>query len=113
MPHWKYTPTCGRPFPELEGWGRNRLFGGPFTATEKDVNRPWGGGDNGKWFRCAFCGHKFSAGDSYRCIYTNYVKGAPGNPFVCESCDGPGIIARWKEMHKLARTRFWWFTREK
>ena len=84
------------------------------TADAKICRLPWAGGNNGKYFRCHFCGHKFKAGDKYRIIYTNDIKGAGGNPIVCEACNDttPNLRDKWKELKAEARERFWWLRRE-
>lgn len=81
------------------------------TATEKDCHMRWLCGRDGKYFRCAFCGHKFVPGDLYRIVYTNDMKGAYGNPIVCEKCDGEDVRDRWRKMSEEAYSRFWWFSR--
>ena len=86
----------------------------PFVVTEKDCQKPWSGGKNGIYFRCYLCGHKFAPGDTARWQYTNDVRGAGGNPFVCVSCDGTKeeVIAKWLAMHREADGRMWWFCRD-
>lgn len=95
------------------------LDGSMQIANEKTCKAPWLGGKNGKYFRCAFCGHKFQSGDQWRCQFTNDVAGAGGNPLVCKSCDAPKeeLVARWKAMweqwNEIHRTngQWWWFAR--
>ena len=96
------------------GAGMSFTDGKPFIATEANCKASWGGGKNGSYFRCYFCGHKFKPGDTVRWQYTNDISGAGGNPMVCERCDGPpaDVRAAWAEKCEEARTRFWWFTRE-
>ena len=62
--------------------------GKSWIVTKDDCNRSWGGGRNGKYFACGLCGYKFKEGDTVRWQYTNDVRGASGNPFVCSNCDG-------------------------
>ena len=87
----------------------------PRIATEKDVNAAWSGRKSN--FRCGFCGHKFKVGDQWRWIFTNDMKDAGGNPFVCQSCDADNetLRAKWRETHKEMKTikegRLWWFFR--
>jgi hypothetical protein len=89
-------------------------------VTEKNVNLPWGGGANGKWFRCYFCGHRFVIGDKFRSIFTNAKDehNTPGgNPLTCEKCfadfDGvDGLKAEWRRMHDVLKAKFWWANRE-
>lgn len=84
----------------------------PFTVTEDQVGARWGGGG----LRCAWCGHRFGAGEVARWIYTNggsdETKGIAGNPFICERCDGPRpeILRRLREtLAEFEANRFWWF----
>ena len=90
----------------------NWTNGKPFVATQGDCQLRWGCGKPGQNFRCAFCGHKFQPGDTVRWVYTNDAKGAGGNPFVCQTCDGPRetliaeILAR---RATLRDARWWWF----
>jgi len=85
----------------------------PHTVTAKDLVTPWGGGKNGKYFRCYLCGHKFKLGDVFRWVFSNR---GPGNFMVCESCDGEDVIDRWAALYeefKASSTgRFWRFTRD-
>lgn len=46
----------------------------------------WSCGKPGELFKCAFCGHKFVPGDVFKCIYTNDLPGAWGNPLCCSTC---------------------------
>lgn len=89
------------------------LDGYPRIATEKDVTANWYGGRRGANFRCALCGHKFTVGEYWRCVYTNGTPGAGGNPLVCIACDGTNeeVIAKWRAMIDEARTKYWFFTR--
>jgi len=72
--------------------------GKTWVATESDCDARWGGGENGKYFRCHFCGYKFKVGDKVRWQYTNDIVGASGNPLVCESCDTgqEDVREKWK-----------------
>ena len=89
------------------------------VADEKTCKALWSGGKNGKYFRCAFCGHRFKPGDKWRCQYTNDTNGAGGNPLVCEDCNLPKeeLIEVWKAKHKLwhdmhsFKGEWWWFAR--
>lgn len=78
----------------------------PRVATAEDCRATWGGGENGKYFRCFLCGHSFQVGDVWRWVYT-----PRGNPLVCASCDGPDVVERWEAARQEARTRFWWLWR--
>lgn len=91
------------------------LDGSPQVATEANCHQEWGGGSDGKYFRCALCGHKFVAGDHWRCVYTNDIPKAGGNPLICEKCDigNEDVRKKWKKMSKMARGKFWWFTRQR
>lgn len=104
-----YRPI-GSPFPTLPGWHQSFPFDGPYRVTEEHLKMPWAGYKNGKKFRCYLCGYKFKLGDYFRLVYTNSTPGCGGNPNVCENCDGPDVIEKWKQMHIDARTKFWWFT---
>lgn len=88
--------------------------GKPRIATKEDCKAPWGGGENGKYFRCFFCGYKFKPGDYWRWQYTNDIKGAGGNPIVCEKCDdGPELTRKkWKKKcEEFYSDKWWWFRR--
>jgi len=82
----------------------------PRVATEKEVKAPWGGGANGKWFRCYLCGYKFKVGDMWRWVFG---KGKCVNFITCEACDGDDVMERWialgKEYHS---DKFWWFKKD-
>ena len=86
----------------------------PFTVTEEDLCRNWGGYRDGRKFRCAWCGHRFRAGDVARWVFTNSErdrKGVSGNPFICQNCDGPHdeILDRLAALVREANgQRFWW-----
>lgn len=69
------------------------------VATAEICAAPWSGGKNGAYFRCHFCGHKFIVGDHYRILFTNDMKGAGGNPIVCEKCNDSteNLRAKWKD----------------
>jgi hypothetical protein len=85
--------------------------GKPRIATEKDLNVRWFGGKPGEYFRCALCGYRFKVGDYWRWQYTNSTPGAGGNPIVCEKCDGPDVIERWRVKCEEFRESFWYFAR--
>lgn len=87
--------------------------GKPRIVTETECNARWSFGKPGEFFRCAFCGHKFIVGDSWRFLYTNDIPEAGGNPLVCKDCDAPDkeLRERWKAMCEEFKTRFWWFAR--
>ena len=90
----------------------NLLSGKPIKVTEKHLKASWGGGKNGKYFKCYFCGYKFQLDDMFRCIYSNHTK-AYGNPLVCEKCNdsNENLIEKWKKMHEIANSTMWWFCR--
>ena len=86
--------------------------GQPFVATQEHCDLPWNGGKRGEHFRCALCGNKFAVGDTVRWQFTNDVKGAGGNPFVCQTCDTgrDKIIAEiLLRRAELTGGRWWWF----
>jgi len=85
--------------------------GKPFIATEKHLQTNWLCGKRGEYFRCFICGHKFQVGDTVRWQYTNNITGASGNPLVCSNCDGPNVIAKWKELCDLWKSDKMWFFR--
>lgn len=81
----------------------------PFVVTQEDLDARW-------TLRCAWCGHTFKLGDSARWVCTNYgtkeCDGISGNPFICQTCDGPRdeILARLRAMSaEFESDRFWWF----
>lgn len=85
----------------------------PFTVTDKDLRASWSGGKNGIFFRCGLCGYRFQIGDTARWVFTNNVPGAPGNPLVCQRCDGDDVIDRWKAKWKVFESsEWWWFRRQ-
>lgn len=91
--------------------------GKPHIATADDLTRPWGGARDGSRFRCYLCGHRFGVGDVYRWVFTNSIKGAAsGNPFTCEACDGPDVIARWtahcEEFARDKGDKWWWLVNQ-
>ncbi|MDE2470790.1 MAG: hypothetical protein KGL35_19105 [Bradyrhizobium sp.] len=80
-----------------------------FTVTPHHCEITWGGG-----FMCGLCGHKFVAGDVARWVVTNDRNDCPGNPLVCQKCDGPDVIDRWAAMwaeFREIKKRFAWFIR--
>jgi hypothetical protein len=91
--------------------------GKPWIATEQDCNTTrWSGGKPGQHFRCYMCGHKFEPGERVRWQYTSDTPNAGGNPLLCETCDTPDVIERWKAKHaewRAIRTDpRWWFFRK-
>ena len=86
--------------------------GKPFVVTELHLRLPWSGGKEAKNFRCYLCGYRFKLGDVVRWQYTNDGTGSPGNPLVCQACDGPDVRERWAAQWADWRSeRFWWFRR--
>jgi len=78
------------------------------VATEKYCNAPWGGSK--QRFRCYLCGYKFKVGDFFRIQYTNDISGYGGNPLICEKCNGPDVIDRWKAVcDEYNSDKFWSF----
>lgn len=79
----------------------------PRVATREDIEAPWSGGENGKYFRCKLCGHKFQVGDYYRFVFHKY-----GNIIVCKGCDDHPED-KWTQIHEewdeLKEGKFWWF----
>lgn len=86
--------------------------GKPFVATAEDCNGNWACKPNGERFRCGLCGYRFKPGDVVRWQYTNNIPGAGGNPLVCEKCDGPDVVKRWKALcDEWNSDKFWHFRR--
>jgi formate-dependent nitrite reductase cytochrome c552 subunit len=86
--------------------------GKPRIVTPEDLSLRWGCAKPGQRFRCTMCGHRFEVGDVWRFVYTNGLKDGRygGNPIVCEPCDGPDVIERWKKLCDEAYSdKFWWF----
>jgi len=86
-------------------------------ADEKACTARWSCGKNGEYFRCGFCGYKLIVGDKYRIVYTNDIKGAYGNPIVCEKCNDTTqkLRDKWKRKHdkwnKICEMEYWWFVK--
>ena len=83
----------------------------PRIATAEECQAPWSGGKLGKYFRCYLCGHKFAVGDRWRWVYAISIH-LP-NFSVCEGCDGPDVLARWKAANEELEQRFWWAIRDR
>lgn len=75
------------------------------AATESECQARWSCGKPGQFFRCGFCGHKFQVGDKFRCIFTNDIPGAGGNPIVCEKCNGTTAELRGRWLSKVTEFR--------
>lgn len=84
------------------------------VATKADEEGYWG--LDGKGFRCALCGFHFKEGDGFRWVYGNGVtfQTDEGKTFgvcnlkVCDSCDGPDVLARWVERNREFHSdKFW------
>ena len=86
------------------------IDGKPFIATKEHCSLHWGGRKDGGHFRCFYCGHKFVEGDTVRWQFTNDVKSAGGNPFVCQKCDGTKeeIVAKILELRSMDDNKTWW-----
>lgn len=86
----------------------------PRIATKEDCNANWGGGKPGEYFRCGFCGHKFKPGDYWRWQFTNDIPTAPGNPLVCQKCDGTSheVRKKWAEKWEAYMSDEWWWFRK-
>ena len=85
------------------------LDGKPQVATEADLQARWSFGKPGENFRCYLCGHKFRVGDIWRFVYSGGV--GLMNFTVCETCDGPDVLERWKAHNEDLKRRFWWALR--
>lgn len=91
------------------------------TATALECKANWNCLGPGVGFRCAFCGLKLQEGHEYRCLYTNDMPTAPGNPIVCGECaryhdnDTEELRERWRIKSErwahLVESRYWWFNR--
>jgi hypothetical protein len=86
------------------------IDGKPRVATEAECKAKWSGRGPGTNFRCCLCGYKFKVGDVWRFQYTNSTKDAGGNPLVCQACDGPDLIERWRAKWQAYNSDAnWWF----
>lgn len=86
----------------------------PRIATEKDCHGQWGARSKpGEGFRCYLCGHRFVPGDVWRFVYN---PGRGINFLVCETCDGPDVLDRFREHFtqgsRMLRDEFWWMKQE-
>jgi hypothetical protein len=78
------------------------------VASREDCRLNWSGGENGKYFRCGMCGHKFREGDIFRWVYMNSTPNSKrGNFLTCSACDGDDIRDRRLKWEREAETRFW------
>ncbi len=75
------------------------------VATQEDCKLPWGGRRGGENFRCYLCGHRFKPGNGYRWQYVPNAR----NALICDDCDGPDVVERWKAQLIEAETRFFWY----
>ena len=75
------------------------------VATQKDCDGRWSGLPRGEGFRCYLCGHRFKVGDGWRMQFVPNVR----NALICDDCDGPDVVERWKAQIIEAETRFWWY----
>jgi len=87
------------------------IKGKPFKCTAEHLTLRWGCGGRGEKFRCALCGYKFKIGDTLRWQFTNDVRGAGGNPFVCQSCDTgkESIVAEILKRRAIINSDQWWW----
>lgn len=88
------------------------------AATKEEAAARWLGGAGGKWFRCCLCGAKLKEGDRFLVLFTNDMKGAGGNPILCEACvlahahDKEKLREAWRQHCAAACSeKFWWFHR--
>jgi len=90
----------------------------PRRVTEQDLKMKWSGQKDNSHFRCYMCGHKFVLDDYWRFVFSDSStftdifgkKWAMSNAIVCEKCDGPDVLDRWKKMHEEAYNKYWNFT---
>jgi len=80
--------------------------GKPRVATEGECKAKWRGGNNGKYFRCSLCKHKFAVGDYWRFQYiVNSL-----NLITCRDCDTPDLIVKWSKLkEEFYSDKFWVF----
>lgn len=78
----------------------------PHVATTEECLFPWSGGKDGKHFRCYLCGHRFVPGDTYRFLFNSQQ--SPPHLLVCDKCDGGDVLARFREMRRIAEKTYWW-----
>lgn len=86
--------------------------GKPWSARENDLRARWSFGKPGEAFRCGICGYKFKLGDIVRWMYTNNIPGYGLNPLLCEKCDGPDALEKWKahvDEWNSVKDKFWKF----
>lgn len=50
---------------------------------------------------CTLCGHIFEVGEGWRWVYANDGGGGHGNFEVCDDCDGPAVLERYRVACKL------------
>jgi len=82
----------------------------PWVVTRADTLKSWRGSPG--HFRCGLCGHRFVEGDVARWQYTNDLSGYGGNPLVCQTCDGPDVVERWKQhVDEFKHDKYWMFKR--
>jgi hypothetical protein len=84
------------------------------VATKEETEANWSGGENGIYFRCHLCGHKFKIGDKWR--FVSGVEVGLYNFLVCEACDGEDVRQRWVKMtnkfEAMKSGKYWWFLKE-
>lgn len=81
-------------------------------ATQGDLDAPWNGHRH-RYFKCYLCGYEFKKDDYWRWVSG---KGFP-NLIVCDSCDGPDVLDKWKEANEKWELQketgpYWWFIRK-
>ncbi len=59
----------------------------------------------GETFKCDFCSHRFIAGDSFGCTYSNFGTNASGNPNTCGECQKIPFKTRLKIWNRLNEPR--------
>lgn len=91
----------------------NKFFSEELSVvTPEECAARWSGGAPGKFFRCGFCGYKFTVGDMKRVLYTNDLRNGWGNPIVCEKCNDSTEHLRDKWVHRhleFNSEKNWWF----
>lgn len=105
---------------EIQTGSKDFTKGCPFRVTEADVQTRWAGQKpgSGTSFLCAWCGHRFQAGDVARWVYTNHKdRLIGGNPFICSNCDGDDCVSRLlvkaQEVERVKAENPWFFRGDK
>ena len=63
-------------------------------CSQAEADGKWGLDKHGLY--CTLCGHIFRVGDGWRWVYANDGGGGHGNFEVCDACDGPDVLERYR-----------------